>query len=309
MHERTFGQFARVLIDIDLLQPLRYKLLVERKGFAFFVDLEYEHIHAFCTECKMIGHNFDNCKRWNMEEVRITMDNNTKQKTPEKRQIYVQTNDGRPQQVQSKSLINVEVINVEDNNSQPVLNNIDGNNNEKAPGSSNHEIGPSHVGPILSPVDPHEMLRLQDKHLEAELNVDSADSWSTDSQESFVDTTQLVVNDEQAAAVNDINDRNIVEEDHHQITTPLNPIDGGASKLDETQQLPERVARDMAFLKESWANMTETDDVIQQNVEDTSDTGFQLHLTKHQKKAQKKLKQSSRDSYATRSKVPPKPFR
>jgi hypothetical protein len=109
--------------------------------------------------------------------------------------------------------------------------------------------------------------------------------------------------------VNDINDMNIVEEDHHQLTAPLNPIDGGASKIDETQRLPERVARDMAFLKESWANMTETDDVIQQNVEDTSDTGFQLHLTKHQKKAQKKLNQSSRDSYATRSKVPLKPFR
>jgi hypothetical protein len=31
MHERTFGQFVRVLVDIDLLQPLRYKLLVERK--------------------------------------------------------------------------------------------------------------------------------------------------------------------------------------------------------------------------------------------------------------------------------------
>jgi hypothetical protein len=36
MHERTFGQFARILVDIDLLQLLRYKLLVERKGFAFF---------------------------------------------------------------------------------------------------------------------------------------------------------------------------------------------------------------------------------------------------------------------------------
>jgi hypothetical protein len=107
----------------------------------------------------------------------------------------------------------------------------------------------------------------------------------------------------------------MVEGDHHQLTTPLNPIDGGACKTDETQRLPERVARDMAFLKESWANMTEADDVIQQNVEDTSpidnsnDTGFQVHLSKHQKKAQKKLKQSSRDSYATRSKVPPKPFR
>jgi hypothetical protein len=39
------------------------------------------------------------------------------------------------------------------------------------------------------------MLRLQDKQLEAELNVGSDDSWSTDSQESFVNNTQLVVND------------------------------------------------------------------------------------------------------------------
>jgi hypothetical protein len=62
MHERSFGKFARVLIDIDLMQPLMYKLLVGRKGFAFFVDLEYEHIPAFCSECKMIGHSFENVK-------------------------------------------------------------------------------------------------------------------------------------------------------------------------------------------------------------------------------------------------------
>jgi hypothetical protein len=64
----------------------------------------------------------------------------------------------------------------------------------------------------------------------------------------------------------------------------------------------------MEFLKESWANMTEADDEALQNA-DSNEQGFQLHLTKNQKKAQKKLKQSSRDSYATRSKVPPKPFR
>jgi hypothetical protein len=183
------------------------------------------------------------------------------------------------------------------------------------PGSSNNEIGPIHEGPILSPVDPHEMLRLQDKQLEAELNAGSEDSWSTDSQGSFVDTTQLVVNNEQAATVNEANGTDIVEGDQIQLTTPSNPIDGGANKVAETQQLPERVARDMAFLKESWANMTEADDGMQQNVDDTSpiensnDAGFQIHLSKNQKKAQKKLKQSSRDSYATRSKVPPKPFR
>jgi hypothetical protein len=87
MHERTFGQFARVLIDIDLLQPLRYKLLVKRKGFAFFVDLEYEHIPDFPPECKMIGHSIDNCYRWKKEEeLRGNKENITRQKVPEKKE-------------------------------------------------------------------------------------------------------------------------------------------------------------------------------------------------------------------------------
>lgn len=47
MIERTFGQYARVLVDIDLTQTLRYSLLVERKGFAFYVDLEYENLPDF----------------------------------------------------------------------------------------------------------------------------------------------------------------------------------------------------------------------------------------------------------------------
>jgi hypothetical protein len=43
--------------------------------------------------------------------------------------------------------------------------------------------------------------------------------------------------------------------------------------------------------------------------EDKHDDGFQLQRSKSQKKAQKKLKQSSKDSYATRSRVSSKPFR
>jgi hypothetical protein len=328
MHERTFGQFARVLIDIDLLQPLRYKLLVERKGFAFFVDLEYEHIPAFCTECKMIGHNLDNCKRWNMEELRITKDNNIKHKAPETKKIYVQAKDGRPQQAKSKEVINVETINVEDVN-QPVLNIIESSNHEVEPskqpvinniaetntanaGSSSHEQGD--CVPVLCPVEPGEMLRMQDRQLEAEINEGSDDGWSTDSQESFVNNTQLVENEEQAAGANDHVHNNSAASQQH-LTTPLNPIVGETSKFVENNQLPERVIKDMAFLKESWANMTEADEAAQQNVADdtspmdSNDVGFQIHMSKQQKKAQKKLKQSSRDSYATRSKVPLKPFR
>jgi hypothetical protein len=306
MHERTFGQFARVLVDLDLQQPLRYKLLVERKGFAFFVDLEYEHIPPFCTECKMIGHSLDNCKRRNMEELRVTKENNNKLKAAETKKVFVPIHDGRDKQIKSNAIVTVEVINVEDN--QPVLNNNDGNNNGVSATSSTRDVGSSQVNevPILSPVDPQVLLRLQDKQLEGELNDDSEDGWSTASRDSFVSNTQLVVNEgQEATGTTPV----------HNSNTPLHPIDGENKNLEEPNRLHDRVIRDMAFLKESWANMTEADEEVQQNeanpspIEDSNDTGFQIHLSKNQKKAQKKLKQSSRDSYATRSKVPPKPFR
>ncbi|MCH82982.1 hypothetical protein A2U01_0003796 [Trifolium medium] len=63
MFERTFGHFARVLVDMDLTQPLRNKVLVERKGFAFFVDLDYENLPNFCTHCKIVGHYLEICKK------------------------------------------------------------------------------------------------------------------------------------------------------------------------------------------------------------------------------------------------------
>lgn len=34
--DRNVGHFARVLADINLMSELRYKVLVERKGFSFF---------------------------------------------------------------------------------------------------------------------------------------------------------------------------------------------------------------------------------------------------------------------------------
>jgi len=44
MIERTFGQFAKVVVDMDVTRELRDNVLVERKGFAFFVELEYENL-------------------------------------------------------------------------------------------------------------------------------------------------------------------------------------------------------------------------------------------------------------------------
>jgi hypothetical protein len=71
----------------------------------------------------------------------------------------------------------------------------------------------------------------------------------------------------------------------------------------------------MNFLKESWANMVEEDDVTQQdleianNTEMLQDDGFQVAMSKQQRKIQKKKSQSGKDSYVTRSKVSSKSFR
>lgn len=58
----TFRQFVRVLIDIDLSQPLHHKVLVERKDFAFFFELDYENRQEYCTYFKVIGYFIENCK-------------------------------------------------------------------------------------------------------------------------------------------------------------------------------------------------------------------------------------------------------
>ncbi|CAI8583581.1 unnamed protein product [Vicia faba] len=44
-------------------QELRDKILVERVGFAFFVDIEYEKLPDLCNYCRIIGHSEAYCRR------------------------------------------------------------------------------------------------------------------------------------------------------------------------------------------------------------------------------------------------------
>jgi hypothetical protein len=69
-------------------------VLVERKGFAFFVELEYENVPAFCNVCQVIRHHVDNCRRWNKEEMKIPDKENVSKKKPtvEPKKIYVPAN-------------------------------------------------------------------------------------------------------------------------------------------------------------------------------------------------------------------------
>jgi hypothetical protein len=134
------------------------------------------------------------------------------------------------------------------------------------------------VTPVTSPAD---IFKIQDLQLEAEINEDS-DSEESDSNPdkvltdfssnaSFVATTQL---------------------EH------------------SSQKLPDRLKRDMAFLKDSWANMAELDETnMDLNELVHSEDAFQVKFSKAQRKVKRKGIQSSKDSYATRSKVNPKPFK
>ncbi|XP_058732812.1 uncharacterized protein LOC131604384 [Vicia villosa] len=61
--DRTFVHFVRGLLDLDLTKDFSYKILVERVGFTFFVDIEYEKVLEYCIFCSCIGHGIQNCKR------------------------------------------------------------------------------------------------------------------------------------------------------------------------------------------------------------------------------------------------------
>ncbi|KAF1898253.1 hypothetical protein Lal_00033019 [Lupinus albus] len=52
---RSFGHFARVLVDLDLKSDLPNQILVERECYAFFVSIEYDNLSAFCVGCQTIG--------------------------------------------------------------------------------------------------------------------------------------------------------------------------------------------------------------------------------------------------------------
>lgn len=59
----SFGHFSRILIEIDLKLELRDRILVEREGYAFFVEVEYERLPYLCSSCETIGHSISNCKK------------------------------------------------------------------------------------------------------------------------------------------------------------------------------------------------------------------------------------------------------
>ncbi|KAG5063673.1 hypothetical protein JHK85_004856 [Glycine max] len=62
LEKRTFGHYAKVLMDIDLTLQLRDQILVQVKGYAFFVNITDERLFNVYGCCKVIWHLEINCK-------------------------------------------------------------------------------------------------------------------------------------------------------------------------------------------------------------------------------------------------------
>jgi hypothetical protein len=298
MFERTFGQYARVLVDMDLSQTLRYKVLVERKGYAFFVDLDYENLPDFCTHCKMVGHYVEVCKKLQNQEI-AHRDAEPKQKSkPRVEKKYVKTNVGNSDQVKVTEVIDVDVPKHPDEGgkSQPVI--ADDSTGESSKTKSQ-------ALPEASPVQVEQQNIF---HCLADATDGVVGSSQHSKSKDNIDDVELV------------NDESLVVSDDDNSSHDSAFVDATQFQKDDTlveQQpilTPVRVQKDMAFLKESWVNMVEMEenqniDQADTSVGHLSEDGFQVKLSKNQKKAQKKASQSSKDSYATRSKVNLKPFK
>ena len=60
--KRTFGHFVRVLLELDLASDLHERIVIERKNFDFYVDVEYEKLPLSCNSCQIFEHSIKNCR-------------------------------------------------------------------------------------------------------------------------------------------------------------------------------------------------------------------------------------------------------
>ncbi|KAF6144303.1 hypothetical protein GIB67_024530 [Kingdonia uniflora] len=60
--QNDFGYFAKVLVDIDLAEPIPTKMLVEVEDGDFWQRVELGSLPKFCPHCKMVGHNLSECR-------------------------------------------------------------------------------------------------------------------------------------------------------------------------------------------------------------------------------------------------------
>lgn len=106
-----------MLVDIDMAKELKYRVLVERKGYAMFVDFEYENLPSFCINCNIVGHLDSDCRRYKPnDEVsnggkKVNMKENNRNKGKEFVKEYVPTGKTFQEKVSIPTTVNLEKVN------------------------------------------------------------------------------------------------------------------------------------------------------------------------------------------------------
>lgn len=72
---RPFGHFARVLVDVDLASSPVFNVLVKRKGFTYFIGIEYENLPLFYSAFKVVGHSLESCRKSSKEPLNNDLGN------------------------------------------------------------------------------------------------------------------------------------------------------------------------------------------------------------------------------------------
>jgi hypothetical protein len=305
MFDRTFGHFARVLVDMDISQAPLYQVLVERKGYAFFVDLEYENLPEFCTHCNIIGHYVEICKKLqgkvNQEENQAKEDKARKNQKGQSSKQYVKTRDGR----------------IHNDKSTPET-------------TSQHDLAlqstPAHLPTTTEPVVPVDksVAILNQQNMFSAL-ADTAANEDVSSEVPILEPIIVDVERNENTVANmsilvanvDVTEPVTVSEDDEsphesdfvEDTPPLvdkgNPEDLSLQIVSQGSQ--QRIQHDMHFLRESWANMADDEELERNFLEDLEvgpdPSKFTLVTSKASKRAAAAKNSSSKSTYGTRSKV------
>ncbi|XP_057803405.1 uncharacterized protein LOC131018712 [Salvia miltiorrhiza] len=60
---RDFGQYVRILIEIDMSQPLPKTLLIDGETVSFHVEFVFENLPLYCSRCRITGHTPTMCRK------------------------------------------------------------------------------------------------------------------------------------------------------------------------------------------------------------------------------------------------------
>ncbi|CAL5193627.1 unnamed protein product [Lathyrus oleraceus] len=90
MTDQTLRHYVRVIVEFDLSQTLSYKVLVERKNFAFFMEMNYKNLLAFCSHLNMIGHDLESCLKVTSKKTDVTHQQDQPKPRVEPKQKFIQ---------------------------------------------------------------------------------------------------------------------------------------------------------------------------------------------------------------------------